>query len=59
MYAGEMNVAQDQLPASLKATEKLKVEGLVEGEQGKNKLREVYIINIRGPIGSNSKTLNY
>merc|ERR1719315_343996 len=35
MYAGEVNVAQDQLPAFLKTAERLKVKGLAEGEQGK------------------------
>merc|ERR1711974_527880 len=35
MYAGEVNVAQDQLPAFLKTAEKLKIKGLAEGEQGK------------------------
>jgi hypothetical protein len=34
MYAGEVNVAQDQLPAFLKTAEKLKIKGLAEGEQG-------------------------
>jgi len=33
MYAGEVNVAQDQLPAFLKTAEKLKVKGLAEGPQ--------------------------
>ena len=32
MYAGEVNVAQDQLPAFLKTAEKLKIKGLAEGE---------------------------
>merc|ERR1711868_35358 len=36
MYAGEVNVAQDQLPAFLKTAEKLKIKGLAEGEQGKD-----------------------
>ena len=35
MYAGEVNVAQDQLPAFLKTAEKLKIKGLAEGEQEK------------------------
>merc|ERR1719466_399611 len=35
MYAWEVNVAQDQLPAFLKTAEKLKIKGLAEGEQGK------------------------
>ena len=35
MYAGEVNVAQDQLPAFLKTAEKLKIKGLAEGEKGK------------------------
>jgi hypothetical protein len=30
MYAGEVNVAQDQLPAFLKTAERLKVKGLAE-----------------------------
>jgi hypothetical protein len=34
MYSGEVNVAQDQLPAFLKTAEKLKVKGLAEGPQG-------------------------
>merc|ERR1719370_2214530 len=34
MYAAEVNVAQDQLPAFLKTAEKLKIKGLAEGEQG-------------------------
>ena len=33
MYAGEVNVAQDQLPAFLKSAEKLKVKGLAEAPQ--------------------------
>ena len=36
MYAGEVNVAQDQLPAFLKTAEKLKIKGLAEGEQEKD-----------------------
>jgi len=36
MYAGEVNVAQDQLPAFLKTAEKLKIKGLAEGDQGKD-----------------------
>merc|ERR1711979_119111 len=35
MYAGEVNVAQDQLPAFLKTAEKLKIKGLAEGDQDK------------------------
>ena len=34
MYAGEVNVAQEQLPAFLKTAEKLKIKGLAEGTQG-------------------------
>ena len=34
MYAGEVNVAQDQLPSFLKTAEKLKIKGLAEGTQG-------------------------
>ena len=33
MYAGEVNVAQDQLPAFLKTAERLKVKGLAEAPQ--------------------------
>merc|ERR1711970_388262 len=33
MYAGEVNVAQDQLPQFLKSAEKLKVKGLAEAPQ--------------------------
>merc|ERR1711874_479612 len=33
MYAGEVNVAQDQLPQFLKTAEKLKVKGLAEAPQ--------------------------
>merc|ERR1719315_492384 len=33
MYAGEVNVAQDQLPSFLKSAEKLKVKGLAEAPQ--------------------------
>ena len=33
MYAGEVNVAQEQLPAFLKTAEKLKIKGLAEGTQ--------------------------
>ena len=32
MYAGEVNVAQDQLPAFLKTAERLKVKGLAEAK---------------------------
>ena len=34
MYAGEVNVAQDQLPNFLKTAERLKVKGLAEAPQG-------------------------
>ena len=34
MYAGEVNVAQEQLPAFLKTAEKLQIKGLAEGTQG-------------------------
>lgn len=30
MYAGEVNVSQEQLPAFLKTADRLKVKGLVE-----------------------------
>jgi len=33
MYAGEVNVAQDQLPQFLKTAERLKVKGLAEAPQ--------------------------
>lgn len=33
MYAGEVNVSQDQLPAFLKTAERLKVKGLAEAPQ--------------------------
>ena len=33
MYAGEVNVVQDQLPAFLKTAERLKVKGLAEAPQ--------------------------
>ena len=33
MYAGEVNVAQDQLPSFLKTAERLKVKGLAEGDE--------------------------
>ena len=33
MYAGEVNIEQDQLPQFLKTAEKLKVKGLVESEE--------------------------
>lgn len=32
MYAGEVNVPQDNLPAFLKTAERLKVKGLTEGK---------------------------
>jgi len=32
MYAGEVNVPQDNLPAFLKTAERLKVKGLTEGQ---------------------------
>ena len=39
MYAGEVNVGQDQLPAFLKTADKLKVKGLAETPQSfKNEL---------------------
>lgn len=34
MYAGEVNVSQEQLPAFLKTAERLKVKGLAEAPQG-------------------------
>ena len=34
MYTGEVNMAQEQLPAFLKTTEKLQIKGLAEGTQG-------------------------
>lgn len=33
MYAGEVNVSQDQLPAFLKTADRLKVKGLAEAPQ--------------------------
>jgi len=33
MYAGEVNVSQEQLPAFLKTAERLKVKGLAEAPQ--------------------------
>ncbi|KAJ8979290.1 hypothetical protein NQ317_004435 [Molorchus minor] len=33
MYAGEVNVSQEQLPAFLKTVDKLKVKGLAEAPQ--------------------------
>merc|ERR1712116_114771 len=33
MYAGEVNVAQEQLPAFLKTAEKLKIKGLAEAHR--------------------------
>ena len=35
MYAGEVNVPQDNLPAFLKTAERLKVKGLTEGKSRK------------------------
>jgi len=47
MYAGEVNVAQEQLPAFLKTAEKLKIKGLAEGTQGSDNwedfVKQVYI----------------
>lgn len=34
MYAGEVNVSQEQLPAFLKTADRLKVKGLAEAPQG-------------------------
>lgn len=33
MYAGEVNVSQEQLPAFLKTADRLKVKGLAEAPQ--------------------------
>ncbi len=33
MYAGEVNISQEQLPAFLKTADRLKVKGLAEAPQ--------------------------
>merc|ERR1712180_430348 len=57
MYAGEVDVAQDQLPAFLKTAERLKVKGLVEAPQ--TRIRKIYLLTfIRVPPTLKKKELN-
>ena len=53
MYAGEVNVAQDQLPAFLKTAEKLKIKGLAEGEQEKDEWKIWNVSSILSVSGIN------
>merc|ERR1719445_1942667 len=51
MYAGEVNVAQDQLPAFLKTAERLKVKGLAEAPHHYRDLGVCVFVRIPGGWG--------